>query len=172
MDADVAHVTKIQEEDRLTCVLDESLFRCPASYTQIGNAGVDGRRQFSMEEEDDLLQFAIQQSLIESGTEKEEVDIWEALKSQKPSRPETPNLLGEEERQLQRAIQASLELYQQNASNPELLENVSPESDSDLHMALLLSQREQEKERLREEEERMKEEKMLEEILQLSLKEK
>nr|CAI5846460.1 unnamed protein product [Callosobruchus analis] len=104
MDADVAHVTKIQEEDRLTCVLDESLFRCPASYTQIGNAGVDGRRQFSMEEEDDLLQFAIQQSLIESGTEKEEVDIWEALKSQKPSRPETPNLLGEEERQLQRCV--------------------------------------------------------------------
>lgn len=36
-------------------------------------AGVDGRRQFSMEEEDDLLQFAIQQSLIDAGTEKEEV---------------------------------------------------------------------------------------------------
>ncbi|CAH2015963.1 unnamed protein product [Acanthoscelides obtectus] len=37
MDAEVPHVTKIQEDDRLTCVLDESLFRCPASYTQIGN---------------------------------------------------------------------------------------------------------------------------------------
>lgn len=33
----------------------------------------DIRRQYSMEEEDDLLQFAIQQSLIEAGTEKEEV---------------------------------------------------------------------------------------------------
>lgn len=31
------------------------------------------RRQFSVEEEDDLLQFAIQQSLIEAGTEREEV---------------------------------------------------------------------------------------------------
>lgn len=35
--------------------------------------GLDGRRQFSMEEEDDLLQFAIQQSLIDAGTETEEV---------------------------------------------------------------------------------------------------
>lgn len=37
------------------------------------SAAADGRRQFSNEEEDDLLQFAIQQSLIDSGTEKEEV---------------------------------------------------------------------------------------------------
>lgn len=37
-------------------------------------AGADARRHYnSMEEEDDLLQFAIQQSLIEAGTEKEEV---------------------------------------------------------------------------------------------------
>lgn len=56
-----------------------------------------------MEEEDELLQFAIQQSLIEAGTEKEEVDIWEALKAQRPSRPATPNI-AEEERQLQRLI--------------------------------------------------------------------
>lgn len=33
----------------------------------------DARRQYSMEEEDDLLQFAIQQSLIDAGTEREEV---------------------------------------------------------------------------------------------------
>lgn len=33
----------------------------------------DIRRQYSMEEEDDLLQFAIQQSLVDAGTEKEEV---------------------------------------------------------------------------------------------------
>jgi len=36
-------------------------------------AGAENRMQFSNEEEDDLLQFAIQQSLIEAGTEKEEV---------------------------------------------------------------------------------------------------
>lgn len=171
-DTAVSHVSKLQEEDRLTCVLDEQIFKCPPGYSQIGNAGVDGRRQFSMEEEDDLLQFAIQQSLIDAGTEKEEVDIWEALKAQKPSRPETPNFVGEEERQLQRAIQASLELYQQNVNCSDTLDNSSPEGDSDLHMALLLSQQEQERERQREEQERLQEQKLLEEILQLSLTEK
>ncbi|KAJ8983987.1 hypothetical protein NQ317_008692 [Molorchus minor] len=172
MDSEVPYVASIQEEDRRTCVLDESIFKCPPGYTQIGNAGIDSRRQFSMEEEDDLLQFAIQQSLIDAGTEKEEVDIWEALKAQKPSRPETPNYMSEEERQLQRAIQASLELYQQNVNCMEPSESSSPEGDNDLHMALLLSQQQQERDRQREEQERLEEEKMLQEILQLSLKEK
>ena len=35
--------------------------------------GAEVRRQFSIEEEDELLQFAIQQSLIEAGSEKDEV---------------------------------------------------------------------------------------------------
>lgn len=96
-------------------------------------AGTEVRTQFSMEEEDDLLQFAIQQSLLEVGSERDEVeylkllyfyillknifliktnsynlisfikvDIWEALRAQKPSRPTTPNMTTEEERQLQR----------------------------------------------------------------------
>ncbi|PSN45064.1 Ankyrin repeat domain-containing protein 13B [Blattella germanica] len=149
----------------------------------IGRAEV--RRQFSIEEEDELLQFAIQQSLIEAGSEKDEVDIWEALRAQKPSRPNTPNIHAEEERQLQRAIQASLALYQQNltASSPESGSSAlraSPEggeadspdslivSDHDLQMALVLSQREREE----EERQRRQEEEMLEQVLQLSLTEK
>jgi len=32
------------------------------------------------------------------------VDIWEALRAQKPSRPTTPNMTTEEERQLQRYV--------------------------------------------------------------------
>jgi len=32
------------------------------------------------------------------------VDIWEALRAQKPSRPTTPNMSTEEERQLQRYV--------------------------------------------------------------------
>ncbi|XP_044272439.1 ankyrin repeat domain-containing protein 13D isoform X1 [Tribolium madens] len=169
IDAEVPHVHRIQEEDRLTCVVDECIFQCPSGYSHIGNAASDGRRQLSsMEEEDDLLQFAIQQSLIDAGTEKEEVDIWEALKAQKPSRPATPNLVGEEERQLQRAIQASLELYQKNTDNNDTNAAADPELDSDLHMALMLS----EQERQKQEQQRLQEEKILEEILQLSLTEK
>lgn len=41
--------------------------------------GAEVRRQFSVEEEDELLQFAIQQSLIEAGSEKDEVPIQSIL---------------------------------------------------------------------------------------------
>lgn len=184
IDTPVSSVSRIQEDDRLTCVLDETVFNAPPGYSLL--AGGDSRRQFNMEEEDELLQFAIQQSLIDAGTEKEEVDIWEALKAQKPSRPATPNYAGEEERQLQRAIQASLELYQnqsvenhqhRSSNNDEDDENasenvVASDIDSDLHMALLLSEQESKKHqellKAREEEEQ----KLLEEILQRSLTEK
>lgn len=37
------------------------------------NIGAEVRTQFSVEEEDDLLQFAIQQSLLEAGSERDEV---------------------------------------------------------------------------------------------------
>ncbi|XP_049817825.1 ankyrin repeat domain-containing protein 13D isoform X2 [Aethina tumida] len=174
IDSEVPNVTRIQDEDRLICVLDESIFQCPPNYTQI--AGADSRRPF-IEEEDDLLQFAIQQSLIDVGTEKEEVDIWEALKAQKPSRPATPNFVGEEERQLQRAIQASLELYQQNVGGVDLVSNdVDAETDTDLDSELRLALMLSEQQRKKEEEERRKkeeeEELMLEDVLRLSLTEK
>lgn len=67
-----------------------------------------------------------------------------------------------------RAIQASLEHYQRNADSGESEDNPSPDLDSDLHMALMLS--EQECHKL--EQQRLQEEKLLEEILQLSLTEK
>ncbi|XP_050309299.1 ankyrin repeat domain-containing protein 13D isoform X2 [Anthonomus grandis grandis] len=163
MDNPVPKVSTIQEEDRLTCILDDSLFQCPSGYVQI--ASTDSRRQYSNEEEDDLLQFAIQQSLIESGTEKEEVDIWEALRGQKPSRPETP--VNTEERELQRAIEASLEDFQ-GLSVSDAQDSPSADLDYDLQMALIISKKEREK----EEQNRIDEEKMLEQALELSLKEK
>ncbi|KAF5289793.1 hypothetical protein FQA39_LY03710 [Lamprigera yunnana] len=168
MDSSVPYVNRLEENDRITCIVDEIVFQSPPSYTQLGNVDADIRRQYSMEEEDDLLQFAIQQSLIEAGTEKEEVDIWEALKAQKPSRPNTPNMLGEEERQLQRAIQASLALYQQNTNSTESGNNSSPDTDSELHMALILS----EQERQKDEQQQLQEQQLLEEVLRLSLMDK
>lgn len=38
--------------------------------------GAEVRTQFSIEEEDDLLQFAIQQSLLEAGSERDEVSFF------------------------------------------------------------------------------------------------
>lgn len=77
-------------------------------------------------------------------------------------------MIGEEERQLQRAIQASLALYQQNVNSTESGANSSPDTDSDLHMALMLS----EQERQQDEQRQMQEQQLLEEILRLSLTEK
>lgn len=37
--------------------------------------------QMSLDEDDALLQYAIQQSLVEAGTEQDQVDIWEALQA-------------------------------------------------------------------------------------------
>lgn len=82
--------------ERLTCIIDDSCFDIPADYT---NKGADHRRQMTFEDEDDLLQFAIQQSLLETGSESEQVDIWEALQAH---RPLTPNPFGNEDEQLQR----------------------------------------------------------------------
>lgn len=82
--------------ERLTCIIDDSCFDIPSDYTI---KGADHRRQMTFEDEDDLLQFAIQQSLLETGSESEQVDIWEALQAH---RPVTPNTYANEDEQLQR----------------------------------------------------------------------
>ncbi|XP_008559506.1 ankyrin repeat domain-containing protein 13D [Microplitis demolitor] len=183
LDQEVPHVKRIQEGTRTTCVVDDICFEAPPGYIKLG--ALD-RTQFSIEEEDDLLQFAIQQSLLEAGSERDEVDIWEALRAQKPSRPTTPNLLTEEERQLQRAIQESLELYQETAEslgengrtssrsniidgheigNNELIED--PTADQ-LKIAMRLSEQQQ----LEDEQRRLLEEETFRQVLELSLTDK
>ncbi len=55
------------------------------------------------DEDDQLLQFAIQQSLIDPGTENEQVTFWEALnRDGKQPTGGFINIASEEERQLQR----------------------------------------------------------------------
>ncbi len=98
LETPVEHVTNIQEKDRLSCVIDDRCFDIPTNYT---NKGGDYRRQLTFEDEDDLLQYAIQQSLIETGSESEQVDIWEALKAH---RPVTPNNFSDEDAQMQRYV--------------------------------------------------------------------
>lgn len=98
MDQNVAAVNTRQEGDMTFCIVEDHVFSIPDGYTHIGignalhtalpqtyisegsfafllvfAAGLEGRRQFTLDEEDDLLQYAIQQSLVDCGTEKEEV---------------------------------------------------------------------------------------------------
>lgn len=96
-DAPVQHVTSLKEEDRLSCVIDDIVFKVPPHYRK----AADARRQFGPEDEDDLLQLAIQRSLVESGTENDEVDIWEALRGQRPVTPMMNNF-SDDDVQMQR----------------------------------------------------------------------
>ncbi|MGH0185990.1 UNVERIFIED_CONTAM: hypothetical protein FKN15_019809 [Acipenser sinensis] len=53
----------------LICEVDPSVFEIPPEYTAVG----PGRSEPMRDEDDDLLQFAIQQSLLDAGTESEQV---------------------------------------------------------------------------------------------------
>ncbi|KAK8401581.1 hypothetical protein O3P69_001017 [Scylla paramamosain] len=208
VDVPINKVSTVAEEDRLSCVIEEDAFDPPPSYTVIGHSDQQ-HLQMSLDEDDALLQYAIQQSLVEAGTEQDQVDIWEALQADhrpppgkqgpnsKPgSRPNTPAQLGlqtVEDAQLQRAIEESLALNTkggggiQPSSQPTTLPQLrmEPEGDvavpgglavtpggsildSEMAMALSLSQQHQEEEEAR----RRQEEETLKRILELSLTEK
>ncbi|XP_011493878.1 PREDICTED: ankyrin repeat domain-containing protein 13D [Ceratosolen solmsi marchali] len=177
LDQEVPHVIRVEEANRLTCLVDDMCFEIPTGYKKLG---AEVRTQFSIEQEDDLLQFAIQQSLLDAGSERDEVDIWEALKAQKPSRPSTPNISAEEEKHLQRAIQASLELYQETVGECSREGSSSAGGSSDatneslsraaeeLRLVLRLSEQQQ----IEEEQRRLLEEETFRQVLELSLTDK
>lgn len=77
MDEAVNGISTIQEEDRLSCVVDDICFVTPGDYTiyGMGGASASARHQFSMDEEDELLQYAIQQSLLDVGSERDQVNF-------------------------------------------------------------------------------------------------
>lgn len=177
----------------LNCEVDPSVFEPPADYTTLG----PGRSEPMRDEDDNLLQFAIQQSLLDAGTESDQVTIWEALTN---TRPGSQPPLYEDDPQLERAIQESLSLSLTGGEGGEEAELDAPDSgspthplvnsppsyssltepqvpgafamassfDEQLRMAMELSCREQEE----IDRKRREEEEELERILQLSLTEK
>lgn len=159
----IEYVQTINEDDRITCVVDDRCFEIPVHYT---NRDTDNRRQLTIDE-DDLLQYAIEQSLVEN-TEKEtdKVDIWEALRGQSGS--SNSSLIQDEETQLQRILQESI--YQSHGNNSPAFEDEGKFNymDPDLAMALRLSQQDHHQYEL----ELQKEQEMIEEALKLSLAEK
>uniref|UniRef100_A0AAG5DHT3 Ankyrin repeat domain-containing protein n=1 Tax=Anopheles atroparvus TaxID=41427 RepID=A0AAG5DHT3_ANOAO len=110
----VPHVTHIREsDDRTTCVIDDACFEAPSGYG-VRRGIADFRQQFTFEDEDELMQFAIQQSLVESGSENDKVDIWEALKA---PRPLTPQYYEDEQLQSSPARSASTDGKKYSNSN-------------------------------------------------------
>uniref|UniRef100_A0A4W2BM97 Ankyrin repeat domain-containing protein n=2 Tax=Bos TaxID=9903 RepID=A0A4W2BM97_BOBOX len=62
------------------CEISPALFEAPRGYSVLGGQ----REATTRDDDDDLLQFAIQQSLLEAGSEYDQVTIWEALTNSKP----------------------------------------------------------------------------------------
>uniref|UniRef100_A0A8B9K4R6 Ankyrin repeat domain 13 family, member D n=1 Tax=Astyanax mexicanus TaxID=7994 RepID=A0A8B9K4R6_ASTMX len=182
-----------QSPPPLNCEVDPSVFEPPPDYTTLG----PGRSEPMRDEDDNLLQFAIQQSLLDAGTESDQVTIWEALTNTRPVSSQPP--LYEEDSQLERAIQESLTLSLAAEEGRELPDPEQPLSgspdpslnsppaygslddprapgafavassfDEQLRLAMELSCREQEE----HDRKRREEEEELERILQLSLTEK
>uniref|UniRef100_A0A7N8XBZ6 Ankyrin repeat domain 13 family, member D n=1 Tax=Mastacembelus armatus TaxID=205130 RepID=A0A7N8XBZ6_9TELE len=161
-----------QSPPPFNCEVDPSVFEPPADYTTLG----PGRSEPMRDEDDNLLQFAIQQSLLDAGTESDQVTIWEALTN---SRPVPPSPLYEEDSQLERAIQESLSISLAGRQGEDMADpmtdprlsghfGVATSFDEQLRIAMELSCREQEELDRKQKEE----EEELERILQLSLTEK
>ncbi|XP_067009324.1 ankyrin repeat domain-containing protein 13D-like [Anabrus simplex] len=176
LNEDIPGITREEEDGRLKCIVDEKCFEPPAGYTKI--SAEMRRQQYSYEEEDELLQFALQQSLLEASGEKDDIDIWESLRAQRSSRPSTPNASQSatpDDDLMTRALQASLAIYQNTSTDASVSEHGNPggrgnlaSRDFELEMALALSKQETE----RQEKLQKEEEEMLEKALKLSLEEK
>uniref|UniRef100_H3B6K9 Ankyrin repeat domain 13B n=1 Tax=Latimeria chalumnae TaxID=7897 RepID=H3B6K9_LATCH len=149
------------------CEMDQALFEVPRGYSMVGST-----RDPIREEEDDLLQFAIQQSLLEAGSEYDQVTIWEALTNSKPgTRP-----MSYEGRKGERGVEANQPSINTPKHKP--LAQPSPQHistnhvyrsyDEQLRLAMALSAKEQEEAEKR----KQQEEEELERIIQLSLTEK
>nr|XP_029535862.1 ankyrin repeat domain-containing protein 13B-like [Oncorhynchus nerka] len=138
------------------------VFEPPQGYTVLGGNQRDNNMRG--DEEEDLLQFAIQQSLLEAGSEYDQVTIWEALTNSKPSTRTLPC----DPSRLQRTPQhrpcppASL------CNTPTKKPPTTCSYDQQLRLAMEMSAREQAEAELR----RRQEEEELQRIIQLSLLEK
>ncbi|ELU00132.1 hypothetical protein CAPTEDRAFT_220273 [Capitella teleta] len=193
-DATAPGVTHIPECDGtpMCCSIEESCFDAPTTYSVLGELRGPHPSERLRDEDDQLLQFAIQQSLVETGTENEEVTLYEALNKTRPTvQRGYIDMQSEEERLLQQAIEQSIQMSSQNSQNSDIdrfestegsvldpehpINTLPPASlplpsvdDDQLRLALELSQQEQDYEKQR----RQQEEEELEMILRLSLTEK
>ncbi|XP_078230045.1 ankyrin repeat domain-containing protein 13B isoform X5 [Callithrix jacchus] len=150
------------------CDISPALFEAPRGYSVMGGQ----REAATRDDDDDLLQFAIQQSLLEAGSEYDQVTIWEALTNSKPG---THPMSYESRRQDRSAPPTPQRQPVPPASVPSPRPSPGPGSgrhvfrsyDEQLRLAMELSAQEQEERRRRA----RQEEEELERILRLSLTE-
>ncbi|NWI14364.1 AN13D protein, partial [Crypturellus soui] len=142
------------------CEVEPGVFEVPQGYTVLGA----GRSEPLRDEDDDLLQFAIQQSLLDAGTETDQVTIWEALTNTRPGANPPPY---DEDLQLERAAGPGTAGAPQAGGSPPAPTGYSSFAEQ-LRLAMALSEREQEERERR----RREEDEELQRILRLSLTDK
>ncbi|CAI5694398.1 ankyrin repeat domain-containing protein 13B isoform X1 [Oreochromis aureus] len=136
------------------------VFEAPPGYTMLGGKQRDSMR----EEEEDLLQFAIQQSLLEAGSEYDQVTIWEALTNSKPG----THPLSCDPSRVESTPQHKPRPPTSLCSTPSKKKPTTCSYDEQLRIAMEISAREQQEAELRQQQE----EEELQRIIQLSLMEK
>ncbi|XP_028376973.2 ankyrin repeat domain-containing protein 13B isoform X2 [Phyllostomus discolor] len=147
------------------CEISPALFEAPRGYSVLGGQ----RETATRDDDDDLLQFAIQQSLLEAGSEYDQVTIWEALTNSKPG----THPMSYEGRRQDSAPPTPQRQPATPTAVPSPRPSPSPGScvfrsyDEQLRLAMELSAQEQEERRRRA----RQEEEELERILRLSLTE-
>uniref|UniRef100_A0A8C9SYE0 Ankyrin repeat domain 13D n=1 Tax=Scleropages formosus TaxID=113540 RepID=A0A8C9SYE0_SCLFO len=139
----------------LHCEVDPSVFEPPAEYTTLG----PGRSEPMRDEDDNLLQFAIQQSLLDAGTESDQVRPCHCMLSIPLRRGKRQSANSK----LNHSLAHSL-----TESRAPGVVGVATSFDEQLRIAMELSCRDQEE----MDRKRREEEEELERILQLSLTEK
>ncbi|XP_053941199.1 ankyrin repeat domain-containing protein 13B isoform X6 [Cuculus canorus] len=145
------------------CEMDPALFEVPRGYSVVGT-----HQDTLREDEDDLLQFAIQQSLLEAGSEYDQVTIWEALTNSKPGTHPMSHESRRGDRTPQHTVSPRPAVPPAPGGGGGGPSALFPSYAEQLRLAMALSAREQEEaeRRTRQEEEE------LQRILQLSLTEK
>lgn len=71
-DTSVRHVECVPEGDRLTCLIDDTCFALGRGYRAAGPLSED-RIACIADDDEELLHYAIQQSLMDSGTQRDQV---------------------------------------------------------------------------------------------------
>ena len=69
----VPHIDVIPEGSRLACLVDDQCFAVGRGYRDA--AGPDERLGCGVDDEEGLLQYAIQQSLMETGSQDDQVGL-------------------------------------------------------------------------------------------------
>ncbi|XP_060929566.1 ankyrin repeat domain-containing protein 13B isoform X3 [Limanda limanda] len=161
--SDSSSVSSSSSSSTMSCRAGEippCVFEPPPGYTMLGGKQRDSMR----EEEEDLLQFAIQQSLLEAGSEYDQVTIWEALTNSKPG----SHTLSCDPSRLDRTPQHKPRPPTSLSSTPSKKQSTNCSYGEQLRIAMEISARELEEAELR----RRQEEEELQRIIRLSLMDK